>query len=570
LILLLATLLGDVSWALSSTTLHVDVWTNKGGMGASTDGGSYLLGETLQYNYSVSVNVRRATLTLYMPNGTYRVLYNGSLGAGTYHQSRTAGFPEGWWWLILEAWTTDNQHVVDEVKYLVHPLRYSYTVTVLGLDTYSMGIYLNDKKIDDLMDGQTSLFYEISGTNRISVDNVIYISNDTRLYCPNQSITVMFDGNFTFKFKRQYRLQISVEPPGGGTTAPQSGWYDAGSNMTITALVNSGYSFAGWGGDYRSSIPAITVLFNRSLNITAMYGKVNNISCQISQTEARRLDAVNISGRMTPPPGHAVVLTVRLGYPNGTREVNVTTDPNGNYGLSFSPDLSGSWVISVSWNGDAIFAPATSASINLTVRPRMYDIVIGANIAASAIALRVDGAIVNASSLPRTYRWEEFSVHNITAEGFLGGGALTRYRFEGWSDGTASLAKMLTVEGDANVSATFIVQYYLSVSSEFGNSTGEGWYDQGAQAYAGIDRKEVSAGNPFQVYIFTSWGGDAAGIGLTSDPILMDGPKRAMAVWEGSFSPLLLITLGVMAMATVVIAILYLRHRAQLKQKELK
>jgi len=91
-----------------------------------------------------------------------------------------------------------------------------------SLETFTTGIYLNGAKIDDLEDGQTSLFYGLSGTNRISVDNAIYISNDTRLYCPNQSITVNFDGNFTFQYKRQYHLQISIEPQGGGTTTPES------------------------------------------------------------------------------------------------------------------------------------------------------------------------------------------------------------------------------------------------------------------------------------------------------------------------------------------------------------
>lgn len=210
--------------------------------------------ETVVFYYSINVNVTRAKLTLYFPDENHTaLLFNGSLRAGNYSESGIAGFPVGWRRLVFEAWTATNQHAVDEVKYFVRPIRYSYTISVSGLGAYTTGIYLNDVNEGTLAVGQSAVFYSLSGTNKIGVDGAINITNGIRLYCTNQSITVNSDGNFTFQYRRQYYLKISVDPYGWGSTSLNSSWCDAGSTLTITASAATGYSFAGWVGDYRAS-----------------------------------------------------------------------------------------------------------------------------------------------------------------------------------------------------------------------------------------------------------------------------------------------------------------------------
>jgi len=570
---LLLVLFGNTPSVLSNPTLTVDVWTNRGGTGTSSDGGTFLVGETVVFYYSVNVNVTRAKLTLYFPDENHTVLlFNGSLKAGTYSDSGTAGFPVGWRRLVFEAWTATNQHAVDEVRYFVRPIRYSYTISVSGLGAHTTGIYLNGVNEGTLAVGQSAVFYSLSGTNKIGVDGAINITNGTRLYCTNQSITVNSDGNYTFQYRRQYYLKISAEPYGWGSTSLNSSWYDAGSTLTITASAATGYSFAGWVGDYRASSPAITIVLNRSMSITAEYRRAVSISCQISRTDVRRLDPITISGRVTPSPGYRVGLAVEFNSPNGTREeVPVVTDSNGNYQLAFSPDVSGSWGISVGWNGDDNFGPAKSDVTTLMVRPKTYAITISANIVTDQISLRVDGGIVNASSLPRNYNWEEYSEHNISVDEFFyyGEGNVRRFRFEKWGDGTDQLEKVLSIEGDANASAAFIAQYFLNVSSEFGNRTGEGWYDSGSQVNAGIDRREVAAEDAFHVYVFTGWSGDASGTGLTSDPMTMNGPKTAMAVWEKRPSTAFYIAIGAgLSLLVVVAALIILLKGNHARRKE--
>jgi len=51
---------------------------------------------------------------------------------------------------------------------------------------------------------------------------------------------------YTATFTTQYFLTMSAGT--GGTVTPASGWFNAGSNVTIKAKVNHGFTFAGWVG----------------------------------------------------------------------------------------------------------------------------------------------------------------------------------------------------------------------------------------------------------------------------------------------------------------------------------
>ncbi|MEO0072546.1 MAG: T9SS type A sorting domain-containing protein [candidate division WOR-3 bacterium] len=88
----------------------------------------------------------------------------------------------------------------------------------------------------------------------------------------------------------------------------------------------------------------------------------------------------------------------------------------------------------------------------------------------------------------------------------------------------------MNVPTQTSQTITWTTQYYLTVSSAHGATTGEGWYDAGVYAYAGVDDSIVTVDDT--QYVFAGWTGDATGSNLTSDPILMDGPKTATASWD--------------------------------------
>jgi hypothetical protein len=81
---------------------------------------------------------------------------------------------------------------------------------------------------------------------------------------------------------------------------------------------------------------------------------------------------------------------------------------------------------------------------------------------------------------------------------------------------------------------TYTPQYYLSVESAYSSADGQGWYDSGSVARAVLNESEVDEGQGVR-HVFTGWSADASGSGSTSNDILMNGPKRAVAEWRTQF-----------------------------------
>jgi PKD repeat protein len=113
-----------------------------------------------------------------------------------------------------------------------------------------------------------------------------------------------------------------------------------------------------------------------------------------------------------------------------------------------------------------------------------------------------------------------------------------RYSFNYWDvDGTPKAGNPITVVMYANRTATahYIIEYYLTVSSPFGTVGGEGWYANGSTAYATLNTGVVDYGNGTR-RVFTSWSGDASGTNYAqSNPIIMNGPKTAIANWKTQY-----------------------------------
>lgn len=80
----------------------------------------------------------------------------------------------------------------------------------------------------------------------------------------------------------------------------------------------------------------------------------------------------------------------------------------------------------------------------------------------------------------------------------------------------------------------YTAQYYLNVETSFGTAKGEGWYDSGTNAQATLNDGQIEESPGIQ-HAFTNWSGDASGNSLTSDPILMNQPKKAIANWKTQF-----------------------------------
>lgn len=109
----------------------------------------------------------------------------------------------------------------------------------------------------------------------------------------------------------------------------------------------------------------------------------------------------------------------------------------------------------------------------------------------------------------------------------------TRYQFRDWSDGGIA-AHTIAFIGPISLQARFSVQYYLSVTSRVPGASGSDWYAEGSIVVAGVRYADYATG-PGERLVFLIWSGDAIGDGFTSDPILMDGPKDAIAEYGTQF-----------------------------------
>jgi len=170
--------------------------------------------------------------------------------------------------------------------------------------------------------------------------------------------------------------------------------------------------------------------------------------------------------------------------------------------------------------------------------------------------------------MPKTFNWEKDSSHSIAAKETVPGEEGIRYVFESWSDGNTALSRTVTVTGPMTYSANYKTQYYLTVRSDQGDPSGEGWYDAGANAYATVEVSKVSA-DFLNDYVFKGWKGDARGSQPKSSAIKMDGPRTAEAIWEKQFSMNMYIIIAV-AVAVPVAAVAWLKLKPSAKKREIK
>ena len=122
--------------------------------------------------------------------------------------------------------------------------------------------------------------------------------------------------------------------------------------------------------------------------------------------------------------------------------------------------------------------------------------------------------------------------------GTVAGTTGTQYVFVQWTGDASgaifSQSSGILMNAPKTATAQWKTQYFLTVFTTYGVESGEGWYDAGSPATAGVTPTTV-AGPAETRYVFVQWTGGATGTGGTSDPITMDAPKTATAQWKTQF-----------------------------------
>ena len=69
---------------------------------------------------------------------------------------------------------------------------------------------------------------------------------------------------------------VSISSTEGGSVNTQSGIFNAGTVLTITATPNEGYEFIGWTGSNETSME-ITITVNSNISLQAIFSKIFTI-----------------------------------------------------------------------------------------------------------------------------------------------------------------------------------------------------------------------------------------------------------------------------------------------------
>ncbi|MGC8648217.1 MAG: hypothetical protein ACP5SJ_01825 [Candidatus Micrarchaeia archaeon] len=126
-----------------------------------------------------------------------------------------------------------------------------------------------------------------------------------------------------------------------------------------------------------------------------------------------------------------------------------------------------------------------------------------------------------------------YSSANISAPSIVYLSNNKREIFAGWKgDGTGSYtghSANATVQMDSNITetATWQTQYYVNVTSEYGQINGSGWYASGSEATLSVPRTIIATGSGSREY-FKGW---SNGESSSSISFVVSGPMNLSAEW---------------------------------------
>jgi hypothetical protein len=136
----------------------------------------------------------------------------------------------------------------------------------------------------------------------------------------------------------------------------------------------------------------------------------------------------------------------------------------------------------------------------------------------------------------------------------VGGNDGRRLAFVGWSvDGNSPVTSPLNLQMNAphTAVAQYKQQFYLTVSTDKGALSGQGWYDAGT--YATVNVSAPSSPSYGVNIVFNGWQGGVESSASQSTRVLMDGPKTVVATWRTD-STLLYATVAAVILAILLIA----------------
>ncbi|MCH1612546.1 MAG: VCBS repeat-containing protein [Flavobacteriales bacterium] len=232
------------------------------------------------------------------------------------------------------------------------------------------------------------------------------------------------------------RYTLTASTGEGGSVAPSTGSFNAGTQVSVTATPNSGYTFSGWSNG--STANPLTVTLNSNTSITANFALIPVYTITVSAEDG---------GSVSSNGGE---------YQQGI-QVTLTATPNEGYEFSGWSD------------GSTEATRVITASENLTLTASFSELIISYTLTVTS----QEGGSVNSEG----GEYNEGTEITLTATESEG------YRFIGWSDGSTEESITITLSEDTSIEALFelIPVYTVTVTAEGGEVTGAGEYQEGTE-----------------------------------------------------------------------------------------
>ena len=145
------------------------------------------------------------------------------------------------------------------------------------------------------------------------------------------------------------------------------------------------------------------------------------------------------------------------------------------------------------------------------------------------------------------------TTHSISLDGELQIGPGSRYGLE---------AGEFQVSASAIQQLNYTVQYLLTVKSQYGSTTGSGWYNSNATANFDAPRRVMAPGLMGYLgvdYVLDHW--VTEGGKTVPNPVVMDSPKTVTAVYSPSYPNQTLALLIIIAAVIILLVVVMTRRR---------
>jgi hypothetical protein len=363
-----------------------------------------------------------------------------------------------------------------------------------------------------------------------SAEQYVWINTTGLSTLQGDTITVTAPGTITGNYKTQYYLTLATDP--SGVNSPSgAGWYDAGTNATIStnAFVNivtgsSRYRFNGWTTGDMAEIADATrsptsVLMKEAKTVTADYIVQYNVTFSQSGVGSDftgpifMVDGINYNYGSSPP----------FWWDSGSTHTFAYQSPLVVTAYSKQYNWTSTTGLSTSQTGSIIVA--NSGSVTGNYKTQYY--------------LTVNSLYDSPSPLSQWFDDGTSITANVSP--IATGAPGVRQVCTGWT-GTGSAPSSgsgtsfsFIISQPSSITWNWQVQCYLTVKTDPSGITtipGEGWYD--SMASVTLTAPKV------QGYNFTYWDvdGPSQGSGVNPITVTMDAPHTATAHYSKLPAPL--------------------------------